>query len=57
MSELTGAELKVYSTPDSQQYVALVSSNEHIQTGQRIKLAFDLARAHFFDNETESRIR
>ena len=57
VSELTGAELMVYSSLEGQQYVARISSDSLIQPGQKIKLSFDLSRSHFFDKETESRIR
>lgn len=57
VSELTGAELMVYSTLDSQQYIARLSSDSLIQPGQKIKLAFDISKSHFFDKESKSRIR
>lgn len=57
VAELTGAELMVYSSIQDQQYVARVSSDANIRPGQKVKLAFDLERAHFFDKKTESRIR
>ncbi|PUB15177.1 hypothetical protein [Paenisporosarcina sp. OV554] len=38
VSELTGSELMVYSTPDGQQHVARVSSNAHIQTVKKLNL-------------------
>ncbi|WP_075618267.1 ABC transporter ATP-binding protein [Paenisporosarcina indica] len=57
VSELTGAEIIIYSSLEGQQYVARVSSESFIQPGQNLKLAFDLDSAHFFDKDTESRIR
>ena len=57
VSELTGAELILYSALEGQQYVARVSSESSIKPGQTIKLAFDLDNAHFFDKETKLRIR
>lgn len=57
VSELTGAEIIVYSSLEGQQYVARVSAESFIQPGQNIKLAFDLDSAHFFDKESEKRIR
>ncbi|MEI4771606.1 sn-glycerol-3-phosphate ABC transporter ATP-binding protein UgpC [Psychrobacillus sp. FJAT-51614] len=57
VSELTGAELMVYSSLADQQYVARINADATMEPGQKVKLAFDLSRAHFFDKETESRIR
>ncbi|OMC85812.1 sugar ABC transporter ATP-binding protein [Viridibacillus sp. FSL H7-0596] len=57
VSELTGAELMVYSALNGQQYIARLSSDSLIQPGQKIKLAFDISKSHFFDKETKSRIR
>ncbi|KQL37308.1 ABC transporter ATP-binding protein [Psychrobacillus sp. FJAT-21963] len=57
VSELTGAELMVYSSIANQQYVARINADATMEPGQKVKLAFDLTRAHFFDKETESRIR
>jgi multiple sugar transport system ATP-binding protein len=57
VSELTGAELMVYSSLEGQQFVARLNSDVQLQLGQKVKLAFDLSRSHFFDKETESRIR
>ncbi|GGA40413.1 ABC transporter ATP-binding protein [Psychrobacillus lasiicapitis] len=57
VSELTGAELMIYSALEGQQYIARISSDSHIQPGQKIELSFDISRSHFFDKETESRIR
>ncbi|TQR19647.1 TOBE domain-containing protein [Psychrobacillus vulpis] len=57
VSELTGTELMVYSALEGQQYVTRINSDSLIQPAQNIKLSFDLSRSHFFDKETESRIR
>lgn len=57
VSELTGAELMVYSSLEGQQFVARLNSDVHLQLGQKVTLAFDLSRSHFFDKETENRIR
>ncbi|QGM31592.1 sn-glycerol-3-phosphate ABC transporter ATP-binding protein UgpC [Bacillus sp. N3536] len=55
--ELTGAEFMVYSTLGEQQYVARINADSLLETGQHIQLTFDMSKAHFFDKETESRIR
>ncbi|WHZ04435.1 sn-glycerol-3-phosphate ABC transporter ATP-binding protein UgpC [Neobacillus sp. YX16] len=57
VAELTGAELMVYSSIDGQDFVARLDSRADIHPGDSLELAFDLNKGHFFDVETESRIR
>lgn len=57
VSELTGAETMIYSALEGQDFVARVDSRTDIKPGQSIELAFDMNKVHFFDAETESRIR
>ncbi len=57
VSELTGAELMLYSSLEGQSYVARIHADATARAGKTIPLAFDLAKAHFFDKETENRIR
>jgi multiple sugar transport system ATP-binding protein len=57
VAELTGAEMMVYSSIGGQDFVARLDSRAEVQPGDSIDLAFDLNKAHFFDTETESRIR
>lgn len=57
VSELTGAETMIYSQLDGQDFVARVDSRTVVNPGQIIELAFDMNKVHFFDAETESRIR
>ncbi|WP_064091754.1 ABC transporter ATP-binding protein [Rossellomorea aquimaris] len=57
VSELTGAETMLYSQLEGQEFVARVDSRTDIVAGQTIDLAFDMNKAHFFDTETEFRIR
>ncbi|SFA80231.1 MULTISPECIES: ABC transporter ATP-binding protein [unclassified Bacillus (in: firmicutes)] len=57
VSELTGAETMIYSSVGGQDFVARVDSRTDIVPGQNLELAFDMNKAHFFDAETESRIR
>jgi multiple sugar transport system ATP-binding protein len=57
VSELTGAETMLYSQLEGQEFVARVDSRSDVAAGQAIDLAFDMNKAHFFDSETESRIR
>ncbi|MDE3838104.1 sugar ABC transporter ATP-binding protein [Bacillus methanolicus] len=57
VSELTGAETMIYSNIESQEFVARVDSRTDINPGDKLELAFDMNKAHFFDKETEMRIR
>jgi multiple sugar transport system ATP-binding protein len=57
VSELTGAETMIYSQFEGQDFVARVDSRTDVAPGQVIELAFDMNKVHFFDAETEDRIR
>jgi len=57
VSELTGAELMLHSQLNGQPYIARVNSDTRITQGQVANLLFDMSRAHFFDLESEQRIR
>lgn len=57
VAELTGAENMLYSTLEDQTLIARIDSRSDIQTGKTIKLAIDMNKVHFFDKETELRIR
>ncbi|MBD1383639.1 TOBE domain-containing protein, partial [Metabacillus arenae] len=57
VAELMGAETMLYSQVAGQEFVARVDSRTDIQPGQKLELALDMNKAHFFDQETEQRIR
>lgn len=57
VSELTGAELMVYSNVEGQEFIARIESSNPVQPGESIDLSFDVARGHFFDKESELRIK
>ena len=52
-----GAETILYSKVNEQDFVARVDSRVDVQGGETIDLAFNLNKAHFFDAETEERIK
>ncbi|TDL90098.1 sn-glycerol-3-phosphate ABC transporter ATP-binding protein UgpC [Vibrio vulnificus] len=56
VAELMGAEIMLYSTLEGQDFVARVDANNIIQAGEKIELALDMNKAHFFDKGTEYRI-
>ena len=57
VSELTGAELMVYSNVEGQEFIARIDSSSQVQPGDDIELSFNLERGHFFDKESELRIK
>src|SRR5690625_2214807 len=57
VAELMGAETILYSKVDEQDFVARVDSRTDITGGEEIPLAFAMNKAHFFDIETEERIK
>ncbi|WP_339228863.1 sn-glycerol-3-phosphate ABC transporter ATP-binding protein UgpC [Oceanobacillus sp. FSL K6-2867] len=57
VAELMGAESILYSKLGSQDFVARVDSRSDVKGGDSLELAFDMNKVHFFDKETEKRIR
>ncbi|PYZ98872.1 sugar ABC transporter ATP-binding protein [Alteribacter lacisalsi] len=57
VAELMGAETFLYSKIGEQDFIARVDSRTDVTSGNMIQLAFDMNKAHFFDAETEERIR
>jgi multiple sugar transport system ATP-binding protein len=57
VAELLGAESMLYSQIHGQDFVARVDSRSDVKPQQTLQLALDMNKAHFFDFETESRIR
>lgn len=55
--ELMGAENILYTTLNNQNLIARIDARTDIKNGQTIELAFDMNKAHFFDSETEVRIK
>ncbi len=57
VAELMGAESYLYSKLKEQDFVARVDSRSDIIGGENLELAFDMNRTHFFDVETELRVK
>ncbi|TLS38025.1 ABC transporter ATP-binding protein [Pseudalkalibacillus caeni] len=57
VAELMGAETYLYSKVADQDFIARVDSRTDIQNGQDVELAFDMHKAHFFNPESEERIK
>jgi multiple sugar transport system ATP-binding protein len=56
VSELLGAETMLYSQIDGQDFISRIDSRTIVRPGDKIDLAFDMNKAHFFDPETEANI-
>lgn len=57
VAELMGSEIILYSNVNGQDFIARVDARFNVEAGQTIDLAFDMNKVHFFDQETEERIR
>ncbi|MDQ0160813.1 ABC transporter ATP-binding protein [Alkalibacillus salilacus] len=57
VAELMGSESYLYSKLDDQDFIARVDARSEVNAGDDIKLAIDMNKVHFFDNETEERIK
>ena len=57
VSELLGAETLLYTDVNTQPIVARVNARVDVNSGDEIELAFDMNQCHFFDIETDLRIR
>lgn len=57
VAELMGAEFMLYSQIGGQDIVARVDARTIVKAGDNLELAFDMNKVHFFDKDTEARIR
>ncbi|MBT2583912.1 sn-glycerol-3-phosphate ABC transporter ATP-binding protein UgpC [Planococcus sp. ISL-109] len=57
VAELMGAEIVLYSAVDNQNFVARVDARFSVQAGETIDMAFDMNKVHFFDKDSELRIK
>lgn len=57
VAELMGAEIVLYSTVSGQDFIAKVDARYNMEAGQTAVLAFDMNKAHFFDVDTQLRVR
>jgi len=57
VSELLGATSMLYSKVDGTEFVAIVDARDYHKPGEKVKLSFDINKAHFFDIETTLAIR
>ncbi|WP_369899665.1 ABC transporter ATP-binding protein [Bacillus manliponensis] len=57
VAELLGAETMIHGRLTNQSFVARINARSEIKATDKLPLAFNLTKAHFFDIETEQRIR
>ena len=57
VSELTGADSILYISVGGTEMVSVVDARDYHNPGERIDLAYNMNKAHFFDVETEDVIR
>jgi multiple sugar transport system ATP-binding protein len=56
VAELLGAETNIYTAVNDDNICASVDARADIHIGNKIKLALDMNKCHFFDPETEQRL-
>src|SRR5690554_1143808 len=56
VAELLGAETNIYMDINGSNVIAKVDARTNISIGDKIQVAFDLNKLHFFDPETELRL-
>lgn len=57
VSELLGSEIMIHSELNGNSFIAKLDSRTQSNAGDKIRLAFDINKAHFFDSEEGKRIR
>lgn len=57
VSELTGAETMVYANLEGQNFVARLNAETTVGPAQYVDLLFNMDKVHFFDHDSELRIR
>lgn len=56
VSELLGAESMLYSQVGGTDFIAKVDSRDHHQPGDKVQMAFEMTKGHYFDKDTEETI-
>ncbi|MDU1630502.1 MAG: sugar ABC transporter ATP-binding protein, partial [Lactococcus lactis] len=56
VSELLGAETMLYLKAGSTEFVSRVEARDFRNPGEKITVALNLNKSHFFDAQTEHRI-
>ncbi|HFI0267638.1 TPA: ABC transporter ATP-binding protein [Streptococcus suis] len=56
VSELLGSDSILYCNTNNIEFSARVAAHDHRQAGEKIRLAFNISKGHFFDLQSEKRI-
>ncbi len=56
VAELLGSETNIYTHVNEDNICAVVNARAGVRIGDKIKLAFDMNKVHFFDPESEKRL-
>ena len=54
--EPMGAEVYIYLNTGAHSFIARVNAHQRAEAGQKLEMAFDMQKSHFFDGTTESLI-
>ena len=54
--EPMGAEVYIYLNTGAHSFIARVNAHQRAEAGQKLEMAFDMQKSHFFDGATESLI-
>lgn len=57
VAELLGKETILHTYINNHKILANIDSKYDVESDQLIKIAFDMEKVHFFDNETEERVK
>ena len=57
VSELLGSTIQLYQKVDGTEFVAIVNARDYHTPGDKVKMGFDVNKAHFFDKDTTNAIR
>jgi len=53
VSEFLGTDSMLYSRTGDTEFVAQVNARDYHKPGEEVKMAFEMSKAHFFDDDTE----
>ncbi|QLL67568.1 sn-glycerol-3-phosphate ABC transporter ATP-binding protein UgpC [Lactobacillus johnsonii] len=56
VSELLGSTIQLYQKVDGTEFVAIVNARDYHTPGDKVKMGFDVNKAHFFDKDTTNAI-
>ena len=57
VSELLGSTIQLYQKVDATEFVAIVNARDYHTPGDKVRMGFDVNKAHFFDKDTANAIR